>query len=266
MNERFEDKMKTDFTSSTPDVLSKVKQNSRFKIPQAPQKRSISDIFKLRKVRYTFASLFVVVLLTVAFLNQPAEQIYASTVTIDLNPQFKITLDQEDKVIDIIALNDDGTDIIEDLGKYKRQAVQEVIERMVESLYQKGYLTQNENSIMVYVEGANEQIQLRVQEYIENKFQEEANKYQKTFQFVRRNNLDYTETELNRIKNFAEENKIHPGRVILILEIMDADDSYIVEDLQVMSMRDLYNLYNTLYPDDNDSDSNGTGSAGNGNN
>jgi len=266
MKERFEDKMKNDFTSSTPDVLSKLKQNSRFKVPQAPQKGSISDIFKLRKVRYTFASLFVVVLLTVAFLNQPAEQIYASTVTLDLNPQFEITLDQEDKVIDIIALNNDGTDILEDLGKYKRQDVQEVIERMVESLYQNGYLAQNENSIMVYVEGANEQIQLRVQEFIENRLQEEATKYQKTFQFVRRNNLDYSQSELERINQFAEDTHIHPGRVILILEIRDADDSYTVKDLQDMSMRDLYELYNILYPDGTNPDTGGTGSSGNGNN
>jgi len=265
MNERFEDKMKNDFTSYTPDVLSKIKQSSRFKIPEAPQRRSLLDIFKLRKVRYTFASLFVVVLLTVAFLNQPAEQIYASTVTLDLNPQFEITLDEEDKVIDIIALNDDGSEIIDALGKYKREEIQVIIEKMVQSLQQNGYLNQEENSIMVYVEGVNEQVQVRVQAFVENKLQQEASKYQKTFEFVRRNNLDYNQTELNRINEFSQETKIHPGRVILILEIRDVDDSYTVEDLRGMSMRDLYNLYNTLYPDENPDDP-GTGNTGNGNN
>jgi len=267
MKGNFENKMKTDFSVNTPDVLQKIKQDHRFKVPEKPQRSSISNIFKLRKVRFTFASLFVVVLLAVVLMNQPQEQIYASTVTLDLNPQFEITIDQDDLIIDIIALNDDGTEIIDQLGKYKRQQLNQVLIVLVDRLYENGYLSQNENTIMVYVDGVSEQVQLRIQEAVQEKLQEEATKYQKTFQFVQRNNLDYTDTELLRITLFAQENNIHPGRVIIILEILDADETYTVNDLKGLSMRELYNIYQDVTADDSQTEDPGNpGSNTNGNN
>ncbi len=267
MKGNFENKMKTDFSVNTPDVLQKIKQDHRFKVPEKPQRSSITNIFKFRKVRFTFASLFVVVLLAVILMNQPQEQIYASTVTLDLNPQFEITLDQDDFIIDIIALNDDGTEIIDQLGEYKRQQLNQVLTVMVEKLYENGYLAQNENTIMVYVDGVSEQVQLRIQEVVQEKLQEEASKYQKTFQFVQRNNLDYTDTELDRITSFAKENNIHPGRVIIILEILDADETYNVGDLKGLSMRELYQIYQDVMADDSQTEDPGNpGSNTNGNN
>ena len=248
MNSKFEDKLKSDFTSETPDVLDKIKQSHRFKVPKAPEKRSISDIFRLRKVRYTFASMFVVVLLAIVFMNQQSEQIYASTVTLDLNPQLEFTLDEDDRIISIQALNDDGEEIIQDLGKYRRQDVREILGKVVKYLFDNGYLTVEDNAIMVYVEGVSPEIQERVQEFIENKLQEEAQRYQRQFEFIHRNNLDYTQEQLDRIHAFAQEHNIHPGRVILILEIRQADDSYTIQELRFMRMRDLHDLYKELYP------------------
>lgn len=264
MKDQFEKKLQEDFTSTSPNVLDKIKQSHRFEVPEAPKKQSIFEIFRLRKVRYTFASLFVVALLAVVLLNQPTEQIYASTVTIDLNPQFEIRVDDEDKIIDITALNNDGEEIIQDLGEYERQELHEVLVKLVQALNRKGYLEQNENAIMVYVKGVDEQVKARIQQYVEETLQEEANKYQKQFQFVK-SNIDYTPVEMIGIRRFAQDNDVNVGRVILVLEILDADteETYTAQELSTMSMSDLYDIYLSFFSEDDQSSDQGNGSNGN---
>jgi ribosome-associated translation inhibitor RaiA len=242
----FEKNIKQSLSENTPDVLNKIKQSHRFKIPEAPQKKSIFDVFKSRKFGYSFASAFMLVILAIVFINQPTEQIYASTVTIDINPQIEITLDEDDKVINVVALNDDGTDIVSNIGEFKRVNINTVLEHLVNELYNEGYLENTDNYMMVYVQGENIEIQERIQQMVEAKVLQEAQKYSRTLQFVRRNNLDYTPEELQQIKEISEEYNIHPGRIILIIEIRELDDSYTVLELKTMSVRELNMLYETL--------------------
>ena len=102
--------------------------------------------------------------------------------------------------------------------------------------------------MMIYVEGVSDEVQTRIQNYVESKIIEEANKYQKSLELIKRNKLNYSPAQLRRINRLADEYDVHPGRIILIIEILDADDQYTVQELSRLPVRELHEIFKTLYP------------------
>lgn len=230
---------------ATPDVLSSIKQSPRFKVPEK-KKTSLLDVLNQRKIKVMIPSFVLLIAMILVLTLSPSEQIYASTVTLDINPQLEITLDEEDDVIEITAFNDDGQEIINSLGNVQNKNIRNVLEILVKQLYNRGYLDNAENVMMVYVDGESEELQNHVYELVQEKIQEEVRKYRKTLQLVTRNNLDYSDQQIIKINRLAEEYNISPGRVILMIEIIDLDDSFTYRELATYRMKELYDLYNEL--------------------
>ena len=243
MNDKFEREFKETFESTVPDVLQSIKQSPRFKVPEKPAKRSILEIFKHRGFRFSMTSAFLIVILAVVFMQtSDTTQIYASTVTLEINPQIEILLDEDDLVISVTALNGDGDEVLTDTT-FQGMTLDEVIEYLMDRFESLGYIESDvENVIMIYVESDNETIKERVRLKVEERITAEANRIQRVVNFVRSNNYDLTEQEIKRIMDLAKELNINPGRLILIQQIIELNDTYSIPQLNRMSMRELYNL------------------------
>ena len=260
MNNDFKKEFKDALNHEVPDILNKIKSDNRFKVPEKPQKQSIFDIFKSKGVRYVFSSVFVIALLTILFLNSDTDnQVYASTVTMDLNPQIEILLDEDDIVIEVNVLNDDGDVVIDRNIEYRGKTLDEVLEYIVKRLSEENYLIEGEeNYMMIYVDGINEQVKERVLARVQEKVNQEAMKYNRLMNFVRTNDYDLTPQEVLRAQRIAEEYNVNPGRAILIIRIRNLTDEYTVLQLSRMKIRDLYALEEQLanpdepLDDDND--------------
>lgn len=247
MKDEFKNTLKNEFTEA-PDILHKIKSDPRFSLPEKPVKQSIFNIFKQPGFRYSFTSAFILVIMFVVMLNTSTEtQIYAATVTLDINPQIEIVLDEDEIVMEVNFLNDDGLEIFSRDIQYKGMTLDEVLELIVNRLDEEGIIiSDDENIVMVHVEGISEDVINTILGRVEARIQYEGTIRNKIMRVVRTNDIELDEQELTEIQQLQEEYNINPGRVILIYRILEMDDSYTVEDLMQLSMRELYALEQTL--------------------
>lgn len=72
-------------------------------------------------------------------------------ITLDINPSIEISLDKNDNVIDIRALNDDAKKIVD--GDYKGKDLDETFDIMINKLKDNGFINDNEVDVIIYAEG-----------------------------------------------------------------------------------------------------------------
>jgi hypothetical protein len=230
---------------TSPDILESIKNSPRFKVPQKESKDSILSIFSPRSYRMAFGSLLMLVILITVFVLSPAEQTYAATITLDINPQIEISLDDDDNVIDINALNEDGETIVSQIGRYKRQSIDSVLGNMVKALESEGYLIDDTNYMIVSVECDNQEIKERIQSMVEQQIETEANHYQRQMHFIR-DTYESNDEDQDIINQLAIEYNVSPPRMNLMYAIVALDDSYSYEDLAQLTPRSLYDIYQDL--------------------
>ena len=81
----------------------------------------------------------------------------STTVTLDVNPSVEIKADEEEKVIDVVALNKDATVIIGDMN-FEGNSLDVTVNALVGSMLKNGYINENTNSILLSVDSKNEKI------------------------------------------------------------------------------------------------------------
>ena len=85
------------------------------------------------------AACFLFVFVPLLFMN--GTTVHAS-VYMKINPEIRIDVDENDKVIDIEAINDDGKDLIEDY-RFKDKELEDVLDELVSRAIEKDYLKEN---------------------------------------------------------------------------------------------------------------------------
>lgn len=95
--------------------------------------------------------LFILILLLVVigyiFLNNRV----VSTINLDINPSIEISLDKEDKVIKVKALNNDAKSIVS--KEYKNKTIDKTFELLVKKLIDNNYINNNNLDIILYIDG-----------------------------------------------------------------------------------------------------------------
>ena len=174
-------------------------------------------------------------------------QIYASTVTLDINPQIEITLDEDDIVISIIGLNDDGEEFLNHDISYQGMTLDEVVEVIVERLEEKGYIVSTEDNVMlIHVDGVSTEVTERVKLKMEEKMKNKMNQRGILMEYIKTNDIDLTPEQLQEANRIAKRLNINPGRVILIQQIIEKDDTRKPRDLKDLTMRELHNIHKDL--------------------
>ena len=261
-------KIKETCDEHSPDVLSKIKNSSEFRIPEKP-KRSFAEYFSLKRLSYSLATIFIVALVvTLVLTSGPSTPVVASTITLDINPSIQITLDEDDFVINITGLNDDGEAVVSRDVKYRGLTLDRAIEILIEEAHRRGFIvdTTDENVILIKVDSNNEVIRARVEAQLETKIDSEVKKYSQLVRVIKERNPNVTDEQLENLVNIAKENHITVAKLLLIRRIIVLDDRYTVAELKNVSIRGLYLLeYNLLNPDEeNDNPGNGGDDPGNG--
>lgn len=91
-----------------------------------------------------------------------------SSIVLDINPSLKIELNKENKVINLIGLNEDGKKVI--INDYKGKVLNEVIKSILEKSFSLEYL-KDDTTILVSVDGTYKADDLKtiISEYLESK-------------------------------------------------------------------------------------------------
>lgn len=249
MKNEFENKIASSFAEA-PDILQDIKKDARFKVPEK-EHHSIFTFFLQNRFKFSFVSIFVIALLLVFGSNiQNNEQVYASTVTVDINPSIEITLDENDKVINVTALNDDGEILIDQDVNFKRMSIEEVVTIIVDRAVELGYIDPNEveNVVLIHVEGVSEDVRVRVQNKFHEKMDTSFKRYAPVVRILKSDEYDLTDEQIRTLIRTANEYNISPGKLVYVynIELLDIDDEYSLQQLSRMSMRQLYRIEQQL--------------------
>jgi|LGOV01.1.fsa_nt_gb hypothetical protein len=251
-NKKLIDKIKSTFDNEVPDVLSKIKADPNFRIPPKQKSFSVRNILK-RRITLSLTSLIIVTILIIT-VSSRTNNVVASTVTLDVNPSIEITLNDEDIVISILALNDDGEEVVQSNIEYKGLTLDEVLEVLVNRLSELGYIvtsTDQNNIILIQVESKDEAIQLRLEEKLQSKLQYELGKYSNSHWVLNAKNIELTDAQKIQVKNSNLLSKYSAAKISLVYRINQLDENYTLIELARMTVRDLYDLFIELETSDN---------------
>ena len=103
-----------------------------------------------------------------------------------------------------------------------------------------------DNVILLHVEGNTEEIKLRVQEKMNNRIQEKAEKDLPNIEIVRSRIKDLPDDQQNQVATLAREYNVSVGKMIYILKLDRIDnnkeDKYTLNELARMNMRNLHSV------------------------
>lgn len=191
----------------------------------------------------------------IAILNTKGEnKLYktvVSVITLDINPSIKLELNKDNKVINMIALNEDAKDIT--LNNYEGNNLENVIDNITNKLIDKGY-AKEKLVILVGVSGtitSNE-----VKELIDKK--------------LTKDNIDYSVIipEISDSSSkIAKEYNITESKAAYLEEIIKNNSNLKIEDIKDMSINDIVNKTNETAEDNandnaNENTNNGGGYGG----
>ena len=144
-----------------------------------------------------------------------------SSIVLDINPSLKIELNKENKVINLIGLNEDGKKVI--IDDYKGKIFEEVIENILEKSRSLEYL-KDDTTILVSVDGTYKADDLKtiISEHLENKN-------------IKGEVIIPTITESS--KEIASKYNITESKASYLEEIIK-DTSFKIEDVKDMSVQD----------------------------
>ncbi len=232
----------------TPDVLASIKNSHAFKVPVKTKKAFFSG-FSFKSLSYSLATVFTLVfLVAIVFSSQPGTPVVASTITVDINPSIQITLDENDLVINVTAINSDGEEMLNDDMKFSGLTLDEAIEIIIAAAYEHGYIveTTDENVILISVDSDDLEVRDRLEFQLESTIADEVNRYAPVVRVIKERRTNLTEDETEELTNIAEENEVSLGKLLLIRKIVALDSTRSLEDLKDLPVRELYHIYNDL--------------------
>ena len=154
-----------------------------------------------------------------------------STITLDINPSIKISLDKNEKVKGIIAINKDAKNIID--NKFKGKTLNELLYDITEKVIDNGYGENGQFDILLHVEGSIDESQ--VQTDIRNLFAER--------------NMDANIIVISDItkedEKLAKKYNISQAKANYINSILKDNKNIDLEDLVNKSVNDLNETKNT---------------------
>lgn len=168
MNNDINLKIKKAFSDATPDIFDSI----RSKCNEQKGSAVIMTTNKRRNFK-KFVSIAAALVLVIAGLGvfgvYRNNNAVKSIVSLDVNPSIEIDLNKNEKVLGVIALNEEAEKIIGTMD-FKNSDLTVTINALVGSMLRNGYLSDIQNSILVTVDGddhtKNEEIQKKLTDEI----------------------------------------------------------------------------------------------------
>lgn len=156
-----------------------------------------------------------------------------SIITLDVNPSLNIIVDAADKVLEVQPLNDDAKTVIGTMD-FAGSSLEVTVNALVGSMLVNGYLDDIRNSILVSVANGDaakaESLQQQVSDMINSAVGEGG---------FEASVLTQTVTSTSETAALAQQYGISEGKAELILKVVAADPTLMVESLAPLSVNDI---------------------------
>ena len=186
--------------------------------------------------------------------NGQSAQKYTSLVTLDVNPSIQLHLDEDDKVIEAIAVNDDAKKVLQDMELEQADA-NVAMNAVLGSLVKNGYLNANQNTVLLSVENDDNQARVALEDELSQYIYTTLKSYS-IEGAIYSQDIDIDDD----VESLMNKYSISYGKANLIEDIIDENDdakkTYKVEDLVKLNAQDLILIYQSLDKDDTQKNAN----------
>lgn len=223
MNKReIEKNLNKTFFNNTPNVLDNVlarcKDKKGLKVMSKEQKIKETKRFNFMPKYASVLAIFVLCIGGLFGLNYHSNNKVDSIIDFDVNPSIEISTNKKEKIIKVVALNDDGNKILDDMN-LKNVDLEVGVNAIIGSMLKNGYITEAKNSILVSVKNDNPKKAKELQEEVS----EDINEILKG-QNINASILtqDYEDDD-DRIENLAKKYNISEGKAHLINKVLKTE-------------------------------------------
>lgn len=178
-----------------------------------------NNVFVQRKWIGALASFFM--LFVVGTISFHVYNIPAASINIEINPALELTINRFDRVLDAYAYNEDGEKLLAGMN-LKNQKCDAVIEELVASLAQKGYLKTPESLLSVTFESKNAKMEQTLLTELTKTAQEAMSAHHC------QNQVEVFAVS-SQVMGNAQNHHISPAKYIAITELQKMDASVTVE-------------------------------------
>ncbi len=225
-NKDIENRLRLETKNITPNILDKIKS---CKVEEKIEKRSFSRPLKL------VISVFIIVLMSVGILSYVAYYDDVEAITIDTNPSIELEVNRFNKVVKTNYNNQDAYDIFNNV-KFKNKDLSEALVVCYNVLYEKGYLDNEEN--MIVISGYSKK-----GEFDQDKLDNYSKIIEKQCKEKNVNCKIETVKVTQELKDKAKDNEVSLGKMKIMEMILELTDEYTFDELKSLSMKELKNIY-----------------------
>lgn len=226
---------------AVPNVLNTVLAScEEQKRKVTPMTNTVQNNTKITRVRPVYrrvlsavAALVVLAGAVTAFVSLRNRFAVASTVSLDVNPSVVIEVNKQEKVLEVLPLNEEGRHITKDLD-FKGSTLDVTVNALVGSMLRNGYLDDLANSILVSVDNKDTKTAAALQK----RLAEEINNWLTTESFSGAV-LSQTVEQDTELETLAETYGITVGKAQLIRRITAQNNAYTFESLVNLTINEL---------------------------
>lgn len=166
-----------------------------------------------------------------------------SSVTISINPEVELLLNNEDKVVEVIPINEDADILTSDLD-LEGLTIEEASEKLIDSAMETGFLDEysDENTVVITTVNDDETKRQALQEKIMTKFNSHF-EAKKIYPVLVAKGLD------DDLKAEADQYEISYGKMLLVESALALNDTLSKDELVNMSIRDIQTEIKTVVKD-----------------
>ena len=150
-----------------------------------------------------------------------------------VNPSIEVKVSEKEKVLDLVALNEDGKKVLGDMD-FKGSQLEVAVNVLIGSMLRNGYLTELSNSILISVNNDNESKGVELQQ----KLMEEVNNLLQSNTFEG-SVLTQTVVGNTELEQLAEQYGITVGKAQLIHDIITQNQGYNFDNLVPLSINEI---------------------------
>lgn len=227
-------KIKRAFAHATPDVLDSVLSDCKEqKGARIMTKKTNPSGSWLKPLIAVAAAILLLVGGAAGIQTYNTNHSVASTVLLDVNPSVEIQVNKNERVLNVIAHNEDGKKIIGDMD-FEGSNLDVTVNALIGSMLTNGYLSEIANSILVSVDGRDAEKNAALQA----RLTEEINRLLQTDTFSGAV-LSQTITPDTELQELADTNHISVGKAQLIQKILSANPLHTFDELAQLSINEL---------------------------
>lgn len=159
-----------------------------------------------------------------------------SIIDIDVNPGIEILINKNDRVLDVVAVNDDGKDILDDMD-LKKTDLKVAVNAIIGSMVQKGYVADETSGILVTVQNKNAAKAEKIRTEVLKDIDESLGALH-----IDAPVINQTVQNFDAAEQFAKDNGISYGKAVFVLALAEKDASFKAEDLAEMTIKEIASL------------------------